>query len=115
MTTENYYLNRMSMQIAKNAANMDTVKAKKTIAELGDIVSYLEIPEHQVIFGRRGSGKTHALRFLAERVHEDHDIPIYVDMRQIGSSGGLYGDPRVPLSERATQLLMDILEQVHES
>jgi hypothetical protein len=112
---ENHYLNILSMRIAKNAASMDPIKAKKTFAALGDIVSYLEIPEHQVIFGRRGSGKTHALRFLAEQVRESQDIPVYMDMRQIGSSGGMYGDPRVPLPERATQLLMDIVQQVHES
>ncbi|MBR8657571.1 hypothetical protein KDH83_30075 [Achromobacter sp. Marseille-Q0513] len=40
-----------------------------------------------VIYGRRGSGKTHLLRALAERIgegfHESRNFPVYVDLRRI--------------------------------
>ena len=43
------------------------------------------------------------------------DIGFLVDMRTIGSTGGLYGDPSISLSERATRLLVDTLANVHEN
>jgi hypothetical protein len=36
-------------------------------------------------------------------------------MRTVGSTGGLYADSAVPLTERATRLLADTLATVHES
>ncbi len=33
----------------------------------------------------------------------------YIDLRSIGSAGGIYGDPSIPLSERGTRLLSDVL------
>lgn len=66
------------------------------------------------MYGRRGTGKTHALTYLAETKTADGDIAFLVDMRTIGSTGGLYGDPSVSISERATRLLVDTLIYIHE-
>jgi hypothetical protein len=42
------------------------------------------------------------------------DISVQIDLRTIGSSGGLYSDPNIALTERATHLLMDVLSSVHD-
>ena len=65
--------------------------------------------------GRRGTGKTHAILYLAESVAADGDIPVYIDLRTVGSTGGIYTNQTLPLRERATRLLMDVLGALHES
>jgi len=32
----------------------------------------------------------------------------------MGSSGGIYADAQIPLTQRATRLLLDVLGDVHE-
>jgi hypothetical protein len=48
------------------------------------------------------------------QVVERGDVPVFVDMRTIGSTGGLYADTRLPISERGTRLLCDTLAKVHD-
>lgn len=43
------------------------------------------------------------------------DVVAMVDLRNIGSSGGLYGDSSVPLAERSTRLLIDVLGAIHDT
>jgi len=33
----------------------------------------------------------------------------------MGSSGGVYGDTQIPIAQRATRLLLDVLASVHET
>src|SRR5207302_1716076 len=62
-----------------------------------------------------GTGKTHALKYLTEDLRRNRgQFPIFVDMRTLGSSGGLYADENAPLSERATRLLADVLATIHD-
>jgi hypothetical protein len=110
----NVPLNKLTMRIASRVDTPDPGLARRTFVRLGSFSDFLEIPQHQIIFGRRGTGKTHALLYLAETMRETGDLVIFIDLRQVGSSGGLYGDPRLPLVQRATQLLADILERIHE-
>ncbi len=41
------------------------------------------------------------------------NAPIYIDMRNIGSNNGIYSNPDIPITERATRLLMNTLEALH--
>ncbi len=54
------------------------------------------------------------MAYLSGIVQDKGDIPIYIDLRKIGSAGGLYSDSSVPLAERATRLLMDTLSATHD-
>jgi hypothetical protein len=69
----------------------------------------LSTTNNQVIYGRRGTGKTHALKYLAEVVERRGDHPIYLDLRAVGSNGSIYSDDSRPLSERASTLIVDVL------
>jgi hypothetical protein len=42
------------------------------------------------------------------------DVVVLIDLRNMGSNGGLYGDTSRPLYERATGLLIDVLTAIHE-
>ena len=63
----------------------------------------------QVVYGRRGTGKTHALKYLSDAIRTRGEVPIYLDLRSVGSNTSIYNDVARSLSERATQLINDVL------
>lgn len=81
-----------------------------TFVDSAPLFALLSTSNNQVIYGRRGTGKTHALKVLAERVEQKKDgVPVFLDMRTMGSNGSIYADASRPLSERASILLSDAL------
>jgi len=56
----------------------------------------LSSKNNQVIYGRRGTGKTHALKYLARYVEKTNERPIYIDLRSVGSNGSIYSDGSRP-------------------
>jgi hypothetical protein len=86
-----------------------------TFVDVGPLFMLINSRDHQILFGRRGTGKTHALSYLADSRERDGDVVVMIDLRNMGSNGGLYGDASRPLQERATGLLMDVLSEIHEA
>ena len=81
-----------------------------TFVDSAPLFTLLSTENNQVIYGRRGTGKTHALKVLAEYVEKRGDgLPVFIDMRTVGSNGSIYGDSSRPLAERASTLLSDAL------
>ncbi len=81
-----------------------------TFVDSAPLFTLLSTENNQVIYGRRGTGKTHALKVLAEHVEQSGDgLPVFIDMRTVGSNGSIYGDSSRPLAERASTLLSDAL------
>jgi hypothetical protein len=66
--------------------------------------------DHRVLFGRRGTGKTHILSYVANRVEHDGNVAIIMDFRKLGSNGYIYSDDALDVGERATRLLRDFIE-----
>ncbi len=102
-------LNKALMQISKRAETNELEMLMSTFVDVGPLITLLETLDNQIVQGRRGTGKTHALRYLARQVEERGDWSVFVDLRQVGSSGGLYADSSIPISERGTRLLLDVL------
>jgi hypothetical protein len=75
----------------------------------------LSTVETSVVFGRRGMGKTHALLHLERDRRDAGDAVVLVDMRLLGSNAGIYDHPEVAFSVRATRLLVDLIETMHET
>ena len=100
------------MQFVRRAEKVSDEILAKTFVDAAPLLVQLSARNNQVLYGRRGTGKTHALKYLADRSRESGDYPIYIDLRTIGSNGSLYGDQERPLSERATQLILDVLEAI---
>lgn len=73
----------------------------------------LSNPDNQIIYGRRGTGKTHLLGYLCNLVQSKNDLCVEIDMRCLGSTGGLYNSSEISLTERATRLLVDTLTCIH--
>jgi hypothetical protein len=108
-------LNNILLRLPKRAESGLRDDLIKTFVDVGPLSTLLSSVDHQVIYGRRGTGKTHALAYLAGRQDARGDVTAYVDLRNIGSSGGLYADYSRPISERATSLLVDTLVAIHDS
>jgi len=84
-----------------------------TFVDSAPLFALLATANNQVIYGRRGTGKTHALKVLAEHVEQKlNAIPVFIDMRTIGSNGSIYSDSSRPLAERASTLLADALSGI---
>lgn len=81
-----------------------------TFVDSAPLFALLSTENNQVIYGRRGTGKTHALKVLSDHVEQTlNAIPVFIDMRTVGSNGSIYSDATRPLAERASILLSDAL------
>ncbi len=68
-----------------------------------------------VFFGRRGAGKTHTLLHLQRMVQQKGDVAVFVDMRKISSNASVYNDQNIAFGTRATNMLVDVVGEVHET
>jgi hypothetical protein len=106
---------RSFLRLSLRAESVDRAKLVDTFVSAGPLITLLKSTDHQVIYGRRGTGKTHALLYLDNAVRGQGDLAAYIDLRMMGSSGGLNADANVSLAERATRLAMDVLGALHEA
>jgi hypothetical protein len=107
-------INTAFIGISRRAESVDRRTLVKTFVDVGPLLTVLSSRDHQIVYGRRGTGKTHALIYLAEQESATQATSVYVDLRNIGSSGGVYGDPTIPLPQRATRLALDLLAAIHD-
>lgn len=107
-------LNSTLIRLAKRAEKLGADHIRDSFVEVGHTYTLLQCQEHHIMFGRRGTGKTHFLKFLQNDILLDSRIALYIDLRSLGSTGGIFSDQNIPLNQRATQLLVDILIGVHE-
>jgi len=105
---------RALMQIEKRAERADDSQLVETFVDTGSVFASLLTPSNQIVYGRRGTGKTHAIRYLGTKVLGDNQISIYLSLDHIGSTAGLYADPGTDLALRATRLLVDVITTLHE-
>jgi hypothetical protein len=107
-------INSALARLLRRAEAEDPQRLAETFVDVGPLFGRLSSKDHQIIFGRRGTGKTHALTYLSERVRKSGETVVSVDLRLIGSNGGVYSESDTPLAEGATRLLLDVLERVHD-
>ena len=110
----NAALNRAIMGLVRRAERVDRKRLVETFVDVGSLFALLSSEDHQIVFGRRGTGKTHALNYLSDVRGNEGDAVVYIDLSNMGSSGGLYADSNIPIPERATRLLVDTLQEVHD-
>lgn len=107
-------INQAIFKLVKRAEKQDTKHLVDTFVDVGPLFTLLQNKDHQIIYGRRGTGKTHALNFLMNDLSSKGHIPVYIDMRNIGSNGGIYTDLKLSITERATRLLIDTYSLIHD-
>jgi hypothetical protein len=109
-------VNEALVRLKKRAeqGRSDPAFVRDTFVDVTNTMTILHNRNPQVVLGRRGSGKTHTLLALADRARSEGDLAVYVDLRELGSSGSVYDDPSLPLEQRGTRLFLDIAGAIHE-
>jgi len=107
-------INNVLLRLSKRAESNARAALIQTFVDVGPLSTLLTATDHQIVYGRRGTGKTHAFAFLANIQESNGDVAVSVDLRNIGSSGGIYSDTTRDLTDRATCLLVDTLAAIHE-
>ncbi len=107
-------INRAFIGLVRRAERQERETLVDTFVDVGDLFTVLSSRDHQLIYGRRGTGKTHVLTYLAEHLNSPTSPAIQIDLRTIGSSTSIYNDPRLSQAERGSRLLKDVLAEVHD-
>lgn len=107
-------INQAIYRLVKRAEKYDNQHLINTFVDVGPLFTLLQNPDHQIIYGRRGTGKTHALNFLKSKLEKKGFLTVYIDMRNVGSNGGIYSDFELSMTERATRLLIDTFALIHD-
>jgi hypothetical protein len=94
-------INRALNLIPKRAESRQAERLRDTFVDSG-VAAALEAIDDQVLYGRRGTGKTHALRYLETTVGARGGMAVYVDLRTIGSPDGLFAGQTMPPTERGS-------------
>jgi hypothetical protein len=108
-------INDLLQQISKRAERLDSSQQAKTFVAVGGMDSTLLNTDHRIIFGRRGTGKTHLLSHIADTARKRGEFAVLIDLRTMGSNSYIYGDENLSIGERATRLLKDFVQTLHEN
>lgn len=107
-------INTAILKLKRRSEKYSTDQLVNTFVDVGSLFTLLMNEDHQILYGRRGTGKTHVLTYLCSKIKDIGNCPIYIDLRLIGSTGGLYADETIPFCERATRLLIDVFTYIHD-
>jgi hypothetical protein len=109
----NQAINMLLMRISRRAENSTPDYLTRTFVPVEPVPSLLDTLDNAVLYGRRGTGKTHLLKYMANDKRKNGDVAIYIDLRTVGSPGGIYDDREESVPVRGTTLLIDVVEQLH--
>lgn len=107
-------INTAIARLLRRAEDEDPATLAETFVDVNTLFASLSSRDSQVIYGRRGTGKTHALKYLAEALRTQGDTVVYLDLRLLGSSGGIYADAGISVEEAGTRLLIDVLQTTYD-
>lgn len=100
--------------LLRRAEDEDPATLAETFVDVNTLFASLSSRDSQVVYGRRGTGKTHALKYLTETLRTKGETVIYLDLRLLGSSGGIYADAGISVEEAGTRLLIDVLQTIYD-
>ena len=85
----------------------------RSFVSIGPLIPLLKGTNNQVLFGRRGTGKTHVLMYLKSIIEKEFsDCCIFIDLRKLGSTGSIYSNESLPIKQRVARLFTDILQEI---
>lgn len=112
---ERLSINDALQRLSKRAERLTSDDQSRTFVKVGGIESALASRDHRVIFGRRGTGKTHLLSHVAERARDRKGIGVLIDLRTMGSGTYVYAAVDSKAQDRATRLLRDFVAALHDN
>jgi len=98
----------------RSERQQDLQKLVGSFVDVG-ILPQIRNVNNQILYGRRGTGKTHVLRVLASELKQSSKTAIlYIDARMLGSTSQ-FSDPMVPLPARCLALFRDFLAEIYNA
>lgn len=98
----------VSRIVQRSERQGDIQKLVGTYVDVG-LLPQLDNTNHQIFYGRRGTGKTHVIKVLESRLREDTSrTVVYIDCRTLGSTAQ-FSNSESPISRRCLSLFRDIL------
>jgi hypothetical protein len=92
----------------------DIQKSIESFVDLG-VIAQIATENNQIVYGRRGTGKTHLFNYLGAELEKDSmSKVVYIDCRTLGSSSQ-FTDFTLPIEHRCLALFKDILAEVHDA
>ena len=89
----------VSKIVQRSERQEDAHKLIDTYVDVG-LLPQIENANHQILYGRRGTGKTHVIKVLESRLTANADNAIvYIDCRMLGSTSQ-FSDTDDPLPRR---------------
>lgn len=102
------------LQLPQRAEKNDDSTLVSTFVQVGAVMPMLLSKNNHILFGRRGTGKTHVLKYLKQTIEERNEIGLYIDMRLLGSSNSIYANSSIPIEQRTLRLLSDVIKEIHD-
>lgn len=100
--------------VQRSERQEDMQKLIGTYVDVG-LLPQLNNSNHQIFYGRRGTGKTHVMKVLESRLNEDvYNTVVYIDCRTLGSTSQ-FSDSGVPMHRRCLALFRDFLLCIHDA
>jgi Cdc6-like AAA superfamily ATPase len=98
--------------LQRSEKQQDLQKLVGTFVDVG-ILPQIDNLNNQIIYGRRGTGKTHILRVLASGLRTNiHNVVVYIDARTLGSTNQ-FTDTDISIKQRCLALFRDIFVEIH--
>lgn len=97
------------LDLPRRAERIDDEALSTAFVDTPPLLRRVAAGESQIVFGRRGTGKTHVLKHAARQQKGKNSVSSYIDLRLVGSNQSIYGDTSLELTERATRLVIDVL------
>jgi hypothetical protein len=100
---------------ARSERQPDLEVLERTFVDTG-ILPQLQNSNNQILYGRRGTGKSHVLRILGAAHDRQAGTPssVYIDMRMLGSAQ-MMTDTTQPLTLRCVSLFRDLLGEIQNA
>lgn len=114
MLQDTHLMAAVSRIIQRSERQEDIQKLVGTYVDIG-LLPQLNNINHQIFYGRRGTGKTHVMKVLESLLKEDFKNTVaYIDCRTLGSTSQ-FSDSSVPLPRRCLSLFRDFLLSMYHS
>lgn len=109
---DQYLMQAVSGIRQRSERQQDVQKLIDVFVDVG-IIAQINNTNNQIIYGRRGTGKTHIFRVLASHLLDNlSNAIVYVDARTLGSTSQ-FSDQAVPMKQRCLSLFRDVLGEVY--
>lgn len=108
LLSDRLFAKAVSGMIQRSERQPDLAVLEATFVDTG-VMAQLENDNNQILYGRRGTGKSHVLRVLGARVDRSPGrAHVYIDIRLLGSAQ-LMTDVSQPLVVRCVGLFKDLV------